>query len=208
MDGILSTTAAAGEIVFVDCKGILVPQLKNSQLSDHNVLHSCFLDETLGSLENNISKDFMDSNRKKELDNITGSFFGNSSEIFTRFSLSKILSELPPVDELGRIIYNADSDNIQIVPKVSRSRARFGKSDKPFGFIFTGPSLGSDPSFVEISLEDSFANEEQDSFEIYSNDVSSATAPQTLANGIRTLGNKVRGFFARTFPKRLNADKI
>ena len=194
MDGILSTTAAAGEIVFVDCKGILVPQLKNSQLSDHNVLHSSFLDETLGSLENNISKDFMDSNRKKELDNITGSFFGNSSEIFTRFSLSKILSELPPVDELGRIIYNADSDNIQIVPKVSRSRARFGKSDKPFVFIFTGPSLGSDPSFVEISLDESIANEEQDNFEIHSKDESSASVSPTL-------GNRVGGFLARTFSK-------
>ena len=201
MDGILSTTAAAGEIIFVDCKGILVPQLKNSQPSDHNVLHSSFLDETLGSSEDSIFKDFIDSNRKKELDNITGSFFENSSEKITGFSLSRILSELPPVDELGRIIYNADSDNVQIVPKVSRSRARIGKSDEPFGFIFTGPSLGSDPSFVEISLDETIVNEEQDNFEIHSKDASSASVSPTL-------GNRVRGFLARTFSKRFSADKI
>ena len=109
------------------------------------------------------------------------------SEDLAKLSYWKLYSEpLPALDEFGRVI-------------------SFKKKDK---IIFNSSSLGSDPSFVEISLEDSFVNEEQDSFEIYSNDVSSATAAQIIANGIRTLSNKVRGFFARTIPKRLNADKI
>ena len=162
MDGILSTTAAAGKIVFVDCKGILVPQLKRPQTNDRILRLLCFPDIA----------DFLSK---------------VCSEDLAKLSYWKLYSEpLPALDEFGRVI-------------------SFKKEDK---FIFNSSSLGSDPSFVEISLEDSFANEEQDSFEIYSNDVSSATAAQTLANGIRTLGNKVRGFFARTFPKRIHADKI
>ena len=170
MDGILSTTAAAGEIVFVECKGILVPQLKDSQAIDHNV-------------------------------NVHDSFSEGSSEKFAGFSLGQILAELPPVDESGRIIYNDDSDNIHYVPKTMRPRVRSRKFDEPFGFIFSGPSLGSDPSFVEIALDESIANEEQNNFETHLNGALSATVA-------RTLGNRVRGFFARTFPKRFSADKI
>ena len=157
MDGILSTTAAAGKIVFVDCKGILVPQLKRPQTNDQISRLLSFPDIA----------DFLSKVRSKDL---------------AKLSYWKLYSEpLPALDEFGRVKSFKENED----------------------FIFNSSSLGSDSSFTEISLEDSFANEEQDSFEIYSNDVSSATAAQTLANGIRTLGNKVRGFFARTFPKRL-----
>ena len=163
MDGILSTTAAAGKIVFVDCKGILVPQLKRPQTNHQFVLRLLSFPDIA---------DFLSKVRSKDL---------------AKLSYWKLYSEpLPALDEFGRVKSFKENED----------------------FIFNSSSLGSDPGFVEISLEDSFANEEQDSFEIYSNDVSSATAAQTLANGIRTLGNKVRGFFARTFPKRYNADKI
>ena len=173
MDGILSTTAAAGKIVFVDCKGILVPQLKRPQTNDQ-------IDLRFPS--------FPGVARQLEIENNVADFLSKvCSEDLAKLSYYKLYREpLPALDEFGRVISFKENHE----------------------FIFNSSSLESDPSFVEISLEDSFANEEQDSFEIYSNDVSSATAAQTLANGIRTLGNKVRGFFARTFPKRFNADKI
>ena len=170
MDGILSTTAAAGKIVFVDCKGILVPELKRPQTIDRNeLLISSFLSEQL-EIENNVA-DFLSK---------------VCSEDLTKIPLRKLYDEpLPALDRCGRII-----------------------SFKEDRFISNSLSLGSDPGFVEISLDESFANEELDSFEIHSNDLSSATVTRTLGNGIRALGNKVRGFFARTFPKRFNADKI
>ena len=155
----------------MDCKGILVHQLKNSQEIDHNVSHSSFLGQTLVSSEDTISKDFRNSSRKKDLANTPDSFSVDSSEKIVGFSMSQILSELPPVDELGRIIYTVDSDNTRNV-SITYPRARSRRSDEPFGFIFTGPSLGSDPSFVEISLDNNITNEEQDNFDIHLKDTS------------------------------------
>ena len=149
MDGILSTTAAAGKIVFVDCKGILVPQLKRPQ-TNHQI------DSRLLSFPD--IADFLSKVCSKDL---------------AKISSWKLYSEpLPALDEFGRVISFKENHE----------------------FIFNSSSLGSDPSFVEISLDESIANEEQDNFEIHSKDESSASVSPTL-------GNRVGGFLARTFSK-------
>ena len=160
MDGILSTTATAGKIVFVDCNGILVPTLKKPQPIDRNVLmrmYSRFPDIV----------DFLSKVRSADL---------------AKLSFKKLYSEpLPALDEFGRVKSFIENE----------------------GFTFNSSSMESDPSFVEISLDDSFAEEEKDISVVHSNDVSSATVAHALGEGIRTVGNKVRGFFARKFPKQL-----